>query len=254
MIDLHCHILPEVDDGASSLEDAIFMAKKAVDQGITHILCTPHHNNGKYDNPAQKIILRVEELQNELDARAIPLTLFEGQEVRISGSLPEKIAQGEILFADLSNKYILIEFPTREVPAYSSKLLFELLTKGYTPIIVHPERNTMLIENPNRLIPFLEMGVLTQLTAPSYLGLFGKEIKKTAKKMMTNNMIHMVASDAHNVEKRSFFMKEVYEQIEKDFGQERVKAMEQVAKDILNGDEVIVPEFIEIKKKKFGLF
>lgn len=254
MIDLHCHILPEIDDGAQSLEDSILMAKSAVEQGISHILCTPHHNNGRYSNPAGKVIMEAARLQQELNQREIPLTLFEGQEVRIGGLLLDEIAKGEILFADLTNKYILIEFPTREIPSYTDKLFFELLIKGHTPIIVHPERNNMLMENPNDLIPFLEMGVLTQVTAASYLGSFGKKIKKVAKQMVENNMAHIIASDAHDTRRRGFFMKEAYEKIGKDLGQEKVIAMQQTGKDILNGDEIIAPEYTEIKRMKFKLF
>ena len=84
MIDLHCHILPGVDDGAENIEASIAMAEQAVSQGITHILCTPHHNNGKYTNPKSEVISLVASLQAELDKRKLPLTVLEGQEVRIS--------------------------------------------------------------------------------------------------------------------------------------------------------------------------
>jgi len=254
MIDLHCHILPGIDDGAKTIDDSLDMARMAVKQGITHILCTPHHNNGKYDNPADKVISCVAALQEEFDHRNIPLTLLEGQEVRIGGELPEQIKANEILFADLANRYILIEFPTNEIPAYAEKLFFEMLKVGHIPIIVHPERNSKFIENPNTLLPFLEMGVLTQLTAPSYVGVFGNKIEKTAKQMVAHNMVYMMASDAHNVEKRGFFMKKAYEAIAKDMGAKHVDAMQQMAKDILNGDDVQIPVFKEIKRKKFGLF
>lgn len=252
MIDLHCHILPGIDDGAKTIDDSLDMARMAVKQGVTHILCTPHHNNGKYDNPAGQVITHVAALQKELDLRDIPLTLFEGQEVRIGGNLLEQIQTEDILFADLDNRYILIEFPTNDIPAYTEHLFFELLRAGHTPVIVHPERNSKFIQDPNRLLPFLEMGVLTQLTAPSYVGIFGKQIERTAKQMVSHNMIHMIASDAHNINKRGFFMKKAYEAIAKDMGVGHVEAMKQLARDILNGDDVQRLEFKEIKKKRFG--
>ncbi|MGX7245845.1 tyrosine-protein phosphatase [Enterococcus quebecensis] len=254
MIDLHCHILPGVDDGAQSIDDSLEMARMAVKQGITHILCTPHHNNGKYDNSAGKVISCVVALQEELDHRKIPLTLWEGQEVRIGGDLSDQITNNDILFADLNNRYLLIEFPTNEIPAYAKQLFVELLEAGHIPIIVHPERNSKFIEDPNELLPFLEMGVLTQLTAPSYVGIFGNKIEKTAKQMVAHNMVYMMASDAHNVGKRGFFMKKAYDAIAKDMGEEHVLAMQQMARDILNGDDIQRPEFKEIKRKKFGLF
>lgn len=98
MIDLHSHILPGVDDGAQTLEDSLEMAKKAISQGITHLMCTPHHNNGKYNNPADKIIRDVAALQSELDQRGLELTLLEGQEVRMTELLLTAIKREEILF------------------------------------------------------------------------------------------------------------------------------------------------------------
>lgn len=254
MIDLHCHILPGIDDGAKTIDDSLDMARMAVKQGITHILCTPHHNNGRYDNPAGKVISCVSALQAELDRRNIPLTLFEGQEVRIAGNIREQIKENKILFADLNNRYILIEFPTNDVPAYAEPLFIELLDENHIPIIVHPERNNKFIEDPNRLLPFLEMGVLAQLTAPSYVGVFGKQIERTAKQMVAHNMVSMMASDAHNVKKRGFFMKKAYDAIAKDMGTAHVEVMQQVAKDILNGDPVQTLEFEELQKKRFRLF
>lgn len=254
MIDLHCHILPGVDDGAQTLEDSLAMAEKAISQGITHILCTPHHNNGKYKNPKQTVIPRVAQLQEELDQRQLPLTVLEGQEVRITGDLLEDMSRDEILFTDLEDTYILIEFPTMDIPAYTEQLFFELRGLGKIPVIVHPERNAKFREDPNRLIPFLDMGVLAQLTAPSYVGTFGKSIQKTAKEMVKHNLVQMVASDAHGVTKRNFYLKEAFEAIEKDFGQEKVLAMQQVAKDLLNGDIINFPVYTEVKKRKFGLF
>ncbi|MGX7132223.1 tyrosine-protein phosphatase [Enterococcus songbeiensis] len=254
MIDLHCHILPGIDDGAQTMDDSIAMAEKAISQGITHILCTPHHNNGKYSNPKQSVIPCVLRLQEELDRRQLPLTVLEGQEVRITGDLLEDIRRDEILFTDLEDTYILIEFPTLDIPAYAEQILFELRGLGKIPVIVHPERNAKFREDPNRLVPFLDMGVLTQLTAPSYVGIFGKSIQKTAKEMVKHNLVQMVASDAHGVNRRNFYMKEAYEQIAKDFGQDKVMAMQQVAKDLLNGDLITFAAYTQVKKRKFGLF
>lgn len=250
MIDLHCHILPHVDDGAQDIEASVAMAQKAVNQGITHILCTPHHNNSRYENPKASVISTVALLQAELDRCNLSLTLLEGQEIRITGGLLEDIQRDQILFTDLADTYLLIELPTMEVPAYTEELFFELRARGKVPVIVHPERNAKFREDPNRLIPYLEMGCLAQLTAPSIVGSFGKSIQKTAKTMVEHNLVQMVASDAHGVNKRTFYMQEAYELI----GIEKAKLMQQVAKDLINGDVVNYPGYQEVKKKKFGLF
>ena len=254
MIDLHCHILPAVDDGAASLQASLAMSEQAIEQGITHLLCTPHHNNGRDENDKKSIIAAVHHLQSVLDARHLPLTLLEGQEVHVTGELLTLLNQDELLFTDLTDTYLLLEFPTMDVPAYSESLFFELRTLGKVPVIVHPERNAMFRENPNRLIPFLEMGCLAQLTAPSIVGIFGKQIQKTAYEMVTHNLVQMVASDAHGVAKRQFYLKEAYKIIEQDWDKEKVLQMQQVARDLVNGDDVSYPSYTEVKKKKFGLF
>lgn len=250
MIDLHCHILPGIDDGAENIEASINMAKKALSQGITHILCTPHQNNGEYVNPKSEVISAVANLQAEFNKRNLPLTLFEGQEVHITGELIEEIKKDRILFTDLADTYLLLEFPTMDIPAYTEEIFFELRNMGKIPVIVHPERNAKFRENPDRLIPFLEMGCLAQLTAPSIVGIFGKSIQKTAKEMVDRNMVQMVASDAHGINKRTFYMKEAYEQI----GDEKSKLMQQVTKDLINGDDIYFPKYLVKRKKKFGLF
>lgn len=247
MIDLHSHILPGVDDGAQTLEDSLEMARKAISQGITHLMCTPHHNNGKYNNPADKIIREVANLQGELDKRGLDLTLLEGQEVRLTEFLLTAIQRDEILFTDLDNTYLLIEFPTNEVPIYAEQVFYQLLNRGQVPVIVHPERNAVFREEPNRLVSFLEMGTLTQLTAPSIVGIFGSDIQQTARQMLEHNMLYMVASDAHNLRHRTFLMKEAYKEIEKIGGKEMVEAMQQMAKDLVNGDTVTRPKYQAIK-------
>lgn len=247
MIDLHSHILPGVDDGAQTLEDSLEMARKAISQGITHLMCTPHHNNGKYNNPADKIIREVANLQGELDKRGLDLTLLEGQEVRLTELLLTAIQRDEILFTDLDNTYLLIEFPTNEVPLYAEQVFYQLLSRGQVPVIVHPERNAVFREEPNRLVSFLEMGTLTQLTAPSIVGIFGNDIQQTARQMLEHNMLYMVASDAHNLRHRTFLMKEAYKEIEKIGGKEMVESMQQMAKDLVNGDPVVRPKYQAIK-------
>ncbi|MHC5269455.1 tyrosine-protein phosphatase [Enterococcus sp. LJL98] len=254
MIDLHCHILPGLDDGAENIEASLAMAESAIQQGITHLLCTPHHNNGRYENEKAAIIAAVDSLQTTLDERHLPLTLLEGQEVRVTGDLIEDLEQDRLLFTDITDTYLLLEFPTMDVPAFSETLFFELRGRGIIPVIVHPERNAKFMEDPNLLVPYLEMGCLAQLTAPSIVGVFGKKIQKAAKIMVRHNLVQMVASDAHGVKKRAFYLKEAYAEIEKEFGQEKVQQMQQVAKDLVNGDPVDYPAHQEMKKKKFGLF
>lgn len=237
MLDLHCHILPGVDDGAQTIDDSIKMAKKAVKQGITHILCTPHHNR-HYQNPKDEVIPAVEELQAVFDDKGIPLTLFEGQEVRIHDQLVQEIKEDRILFADVYDQYVLIEFPTAEIPHYAETVLYDLRQMDKIPIIVHPERNLGFQEEPNQLLNFLNMGCLAQLTAPSIVGVFGKTVQKLSHQLVENGLVQMVASDAHRLKQRDFYLKEASEYIVKHFGEKRWEQMDQMCRDIINGDPV----------------
>lgn len=254
MIDLHCHILPGVDDGPDNIAESLEMAQAAVYSGITHVLCTPHHNNGRFENPKEQVLEKLTLFQKQLEVSGIPLTVFGGQEVRITGNILEKLTADELLTVDLEGRYLLIEFPTTDVPAYTEALFIKLLAEGVIPIIVHPERNQVFGEDPNRLIPYLDMGCLAQLTAPSYVGVFGKKIEKTAKNMVAHGLVQMVGSDAHGGTKRPFFLAEAMELIGKDFGDELVSEMKQVSRDILNGELVVAEGYQEIRSKRFGFW
>lgn len=256
MIDIHCHILNGIDDGARNLEDSLAMAEMAVAEGITHLLVTPHHKNGKYENVKKDIVNLTDALQKELDKRGIALTLFSGQEVRINGDLIADIEKDDILFVDEDNQYILIEFPTLTIPHYAESLFFQLQQKGITPIIVHPERNQEIINNPNVLLSYIERGALAQLTASSYVGVFGKEIAELSRKLIEANLVHILASDAHNTRGRSFHMQEAFAKMEKEFGSDVVLYFQENAKDLINGDELVPepPNEVSTKKRRFGFF
>ncbi|WP_208560075.1 tyrosine-protein phosphatase [Marinilactibacillus kalidii] len=255
MIDLHSHILPGVDDGAKTIEDSLDMARLAVEEGITHLLATPHHMNRDWMNEKSKVIELVKNLQTEIDREGIPLTLFPGQEIRIYGDILEDIEKNLILFTDEQQQYLLIEFPTSSIPTYTERLFYDLQTNGKTPVIVHPERNRMILEDPDKLKELVEHGALAQLTAASYTGGFGKEIKKFSKQLIEANLVHFIASDAHNTTNRAFHMQEAHDNFIKDYGRHKWHEFHQTTKDLINGDVIIPPTPTSVEKKKFfGLF
>lgn len=256
MIDLHCHILPGLDDGAKNWDESLDMARLAVSEGITHILATPHHMNRNWIHPKQTILPLVDELQKRLNDAHIPLTIFPGQEVRLHGEMMQSVERGEICFVDEGDRYVLIEFPTPEVPAYAERLFYELQTQRITPIIVHPERNHAFLNDPDLLYDFVSRGVLTQVTAASYIGSFGKDIQQLSHQLIENNLTHFLASDAHNNTNRRFHMKEAHEKLGREFGDETVARFDQTTRDLVNGDPVVLPEPTKVEKKKrfFGLF
>ncbi|SEI77101.1 protein-tyrosine phosphatase [Alkalibacterium gilvum] len=248
MIDLHCHILPGIDDGAKTMADSIAMAELAISEGITHILATPHHMNRSWINDKQKVLSLVDELQEELDRRQIDLTIFPGQEVRLYGDILKGIKDNQILFIDEQKQYVLIEFPTETVPTYAERLFFDLQSHGKTPIIVHPERNHDILKHPDRLKNLVDKGALAQLTAASYTGGFGSKIQKFSKQLIEANLVHFLASDAHNVTNRAFHMQEAYDKLSKEYGTSKANEFHKVTKDLVNGDVIVAPEASEIKQ------
>ncbi|MFP7492500.1 CpsB/CapC family capsule biosynthesis tyrosine phosphatase [Terribacillus saccharophilus] len=256
MIDIHCHILPEVDDGPRTLEESLDMARAAVEEGISTVVATPHHRNNQFDNYYADIIENVNNLNNDLIAANIPLTVLPGQETRIYGELAEDLDENEILPINQHTPYILIELPTATFPKFTKQLLYDLQLQGYKPVIVHPERNKAILEDPNLLYEIVKAGTLSQVTAASLLGKFGKKIQNISFKLIDCNLCHFIASDAHNISNRSFVLREAYELLEKEYGSELVAQMKKNAIDLIEGNNIFgyVPERVVIKKKLFGIF
>jgi protein-tyrosine phosphatase len=254
VIDLHCHIIPGVDDGAQSLSDSINMARNAVEQGIHTIVATPHHRNNSYENKKSDIINRVEELNRALVEEKINLRVLPGQEVRVHGEMLEGYRFGEILSVNYT-PYVLVEFPSNHVPRYTTKLFYDLQMSGLIPVIVHPERNQEIIGRPDILFQLVEKGALTQVTAASLCGGFGKRIKNFSLQLVEANLTHFIASDAHNITSRSFKMREAFDVIERKYGIEMVYMFEENAALAIEGRHVYKedPELIK-RKKLFSFF
>jgi protein-tyrosine phosphatase len=254
MIDIHCHILPGVDDGAQSLSDSIEMAKRAVEQGIHTIVASPHHKNSRYENLKKEIIDGVKELNEALRLEKIDLEVLPGQEVRIHGEILEGYELGDILPVN-HTPYVLVEFPSSHVPRYTEKLFYDLQMKGLVPVIVHPERNQEIIERSDILYQLVKKGALTQVTAASISGDFGKKIKNFSLQLVEANLTHFIASDAHNVNKRSFKMREAFGVIEKKYGIDMVYYFDENAALLIDGKHVYKEDPERIKRKKlFNLF
>ena len=255
MVDLHCHLLPGIDDGSKSMAISLRLAREATENGITHALLTPHHMNGRYVNHKQDVIKRTAAFQKEIDAHQIPLTVFPGQEVRTNGDLLTALDKDDILFADTGNRYLMLEFPDDDVPHYTGQMIFDLQQRGIIPVIVHPERNTMIMARPELLHELLEKGCLSQITASSYVGTFGKKVERFSKQLITAGQGYVFASDAHDLPGRKYEMRQAFEKLSQEFGGELVEQYQNNARSIINGANVPLNETRTIKKKKrFWLF
>lgn len=204
MIDLHCHMLPGLDDGPKCIEQALAMATYALDQGIQRIVMTPHIQPGKYDNDIETIKNGYQDFKVALEAAAIPLKIEMGAEVRVCAELMEMINQEKVPFVGNWNdmRVILLEFPHDHIPLGVSKFIDWLLARNIKPLLAHPERNQAFMRRPEQGYNYIEMGCLFQITAGSITGLFGKESQKCAMHYIDQEMVTVIATDGHNLHKR----------------------------------------------------
>jgi protein-tyrosine phosphatase len=191
MIDIHCHILPGVDDGAADLAEAVKMAEIAFADGIAGIVATSHIKEPLMDR--QSLSACHEILTKCLKKKLIPVDIFLGGEV--SMFIDSSVIN---LYTINGTKYILIEFPSGHLPKNTGEILFNLIVNGFRPIIVHPERNASILKKPDILFDLLNMQVLVQITAGSITGMFGPDTKACARFLLQKGVVSFIASDAHS--------------------------------------------------------
>lgn len=204
MIDLHSHLLPGIDDGAPDLATALELARIAVHDGITHMVCTPHIHPGRYDNTIEIIQQALTELQQGLIEQQIDLVISAAAEVRFGMELMVAVKQNNIPFLGewQGQPVLLLEFPHGEVPFGAERLTAWLLQQGIKPLIAHPERNKGLLRAPGKIKPFIEQGCLLQVTAGAVAGRFGQPAQALAQSLLQEGVVTILASDAHNIEHR----------------------------------------------------
>ena len=184
---MHCHILSGVDDEARTITESINMEKLAMKEGIHTIVATPHHQNDIYNNTASRIVQQVKLLNNILKEQELNITVLPCQEVRLYNNFFQYSEIYRVVTLNQINRFMLIEFASNSVPHYAEKMLYKLQLKGIIPIIVPPERNIEFVENPKKLYKLVNHGALTQTTASSLIGHFGKKLRNLAYSLLNIN-------------------------------------------------------------------
>jgi len=218
VIDIHSHIIPGVDDGAASWEEAVRMCRMAEQDGINVLVATPHVFNGMASTNGHHFEDALYQLKRKLDEEEIELEILLGAEVHCRPDLPNLLEQEISLTLNGNGRYFLLEFPHSIVPPNSDQLIFQLITKNLIPIIVHPERNMYLQSHLNLLADFIKQGALCQITAMSLTGGFGLKAMECARELLKRNLVHIIASDAHNEVARQPLLSKVREDVRKNFG------------------------------------
>lgn len=238
MIDIHTHLIPNIDDGSDSMEETLQLARNAVNEGIRHTILTPHHNQYWITNEKDDVIQLTKQVADEINQADIPLTVSACQEIRMNEEFLDHLFSDRYLSLDGEGKYYLVEFSWQEMPSFAHEYLEKMIEAGITPVIAHPERQRPFIDNPNYLKEFIEMGCISQVTATSIAGGYSEEIRQTAHEMMEANLIHTIASDAHNTTTRPFNMTEALDILDEEYGRGYREYLVNNAKNIFNGEPV----------------
>jgi len=202
MIDIHCHILPGLDDGAQTMEEAVAMARTAVEDGITTMVATPHYWEGMFTPTAQEVRRAVGDLQDRLADEGILLKLLPGHEVMMGTKVPERLRKGDLLTLGDGGEYLLIELPVFDIPMCTEQVLFEVMSLGVTPILAHPEKNAGIQQDPALLARIVERGCLVQMDADSLArGRWGGTARFAAR-LLKAGLVHLIASDGHSSRQR----------------------------------------------------
>lgn len=200
-VDMHCHLLPGIDDGAKDWEQSLAMARLAVDDGTTTIVATPHQLGNYSQNRGDEIRLLTAELQEKLEAADVPLTVLPGGEIRIEPGMVKRVVEGDLLSLGDHQRHVLLELP-HELYVPLEPVLDELAQRRMVGILAHPERNRGLLRQPELVESLVDAGCLMQITAGSLCGTLGSDALAFSEWMVTQGLVHMVATDAHGPRSR----------------------------------------------------
>jgi protein-tyrosine phosphatase len=258
-VDLHCHILPDWDDGPATLEESLAMARRGAELGLKKILVTPHVGRtirGR-EKPSREIPGATEKLQGEINRAGIPIELVPGADLSLSApELIERVTRNPWMSVGGQGKYILLESPFNEWPAVAEKMLYQIALTGVTIIIAHPERYVNVQKDLSIMEAAVQQGALLQITARSFIAPESRPVHKTAVRMLESGMVSIIASDAHTP--AGAHIKDAVDFVTKAIGEEQARQIfVENPKAILEGDYVVSADIRpQAKKQGFlaGLF
>lgn len=218
MLDLHCHILPGVDDGAESMEVSLAMAAMAAESGVRYIFATPHCNtrNEQKNFRSSALINAYLELQEAIDRRGIPIKILSGAEVMARGRFEKHLEEGDFMTLN-GSRYLLVEFYFDESPHYMEHILRLVEEAGLVPVVAHPERYFCVQSSPQIPELWVERGRILQLNKGSLLGALGEGAYDTAAMLLRRGLAGVIASDAHHHSYRTPHMGRLLEELHRRF-------------------------------------
>lgn len=249
VIDIHCHVIPEIDDGAKDKKTALEMCRIAQADGTRGIIATPHYIHGVVKNTKDLVHEKVIEMNSYLQDEKIDIEIYPGSEIFICQELPKLVREGQVCTLNNTN-YVLLELPLNGIPKYTIDVIYQLKLDGYTPIIAHPERNLEISQNPNLLYDFITRGALSQVNTTSLKGVFGRDALNTAIELLKRNMVHLLASDAHSTGGRSPQLSHSIDLVERKLGPGSLLHLMQNGLQVLNNQRLEIKEPILVREKR----
>ncbi len=249
-VDIHCHLLPGIDDGAADWEQSLAMARLAEADGISTIVATPHQLGNYGRNDGRTIRTRTAQLQQFLDQHGLHLRVLPGADVRIEPDMIGKIRAGEVLTLADRGRYVLLELP-HELYLPLDRLINGLSRAGLVGILSHPERNLGILGNAGLVGPLVDAGCLMQVTAGSLVGMFGPQVQKLAERLVIEGLVHFLATDAHSPKSRRPLMRRSFDRVVELAGYEAACALCCRNPACVVADEIVTPG--RHKPKRSGL-
>lgn len=255
MIDIHSHILYNVDDGSKTIENTIDILKKAEQAGFSDIVLTPHYIENYYENSKSFIKRKISDLKQEIYKQDIIVELHHGNEIMLTENTPELLKRSRI--ATIANsRYVLFEIPFSNKMLNLGQIVYVLRANGYIPILAHPERYAFIQENPNEIIDIIKLGVLIQSNYGSFMGQYGRTAKEVAELLLENHLIHFLGTDTHRQGFVFENMRDLIKKIKDISGDERYihEITSANQRKVLNDLDIFVKSPIGIKERKKVFF
>lgn len=221
MIDVHAHLIPNIDDGSKNIDETFELIKEAQKAGFTDVILTPHYITNYYETPGAEVKFWAESLQKVADQNNVNIKLHSGMEIYIAEEVGELLKSGQVI--SLANsKYILVEFPMNTTMKNVGEILFILKNMGYTVIIAHPERYKCVQGNVEYAMQLVEEGCMLQSNFGSIVDIYGKEAKKTLKKLFKMDLVSFLGTDTHKQGTIYKIMPQIIKKLKKVISEEKL--------------------------------
>lgn len=248
MIDIHTHLLPQIDDGSQDWDETLSLIRQGIHDGVEGAICTPHILNVLDEPFESKALFKFDQLRDLISRNSLKFTVWMGSEIHCQSIFS---TFSRIVTLNNSQKYLLMELPLTEFPSDVGEKMFKFILDGITPILAHPERNSAIMKNHEIVYQFVQQGVLMQLNAGSLTGDFGRTVKQTAVDLLDRNMVHFVASDCHSANSRPMFLSFARRFVSEKWGKKTAETLFEVnPKKVIRGEPIKVPEPVPIVQKK----